>query len=161
MAKQLTPAERDVLAKQNIDAATGVVTSNTYGKAAHEGAVKDMLDAIPDVLDPLQRLQHARAAGRFSAPLSPLATPPAAYLGLQVRAAQLWSEAIRAMAAHPHYVKQVDVEIQRTINLSHVGSLLLDTAKQTDAGILIANAIRRQAPVVGPGRAGSRPGAHP
>lgn len=161
MAKQRTPAERNVIARQVIDGAIAVVVNNSYGKPPHERAVGIMIGAIPDLLDPLERLQEARAAGRFSAPASIHATPPTNYVALQLQAVQLWSEALRAMAAHPQHVHKVDDEVRKTIRTAHEGSLLLDTATKTDSGIVIANAIRRQPPVVGQGRAGSRPGAHP
>ncbi len=161
MPKQLTPAERDALAKQKIDAATSVITGIPYGKPGHEQAVKDMVAAVPDILDPLERMQAARTAGRFSAPMSPLFQPSASYVGLQVQATQHWSEAIRAMAAHPQHAARVEHEIIRTVNMTHQGSLLLDTATKTDGKQLIANATARRPPQVGPGRAGSRPGAHP
>lgn len=161
LAKQRTPQERNDIAQHVISAATNIIINNSFGKPQHEKAVGVILGAIPDLLDPLERLQEARAAGRFSAPASQNATPTPNYIGLQLQAVQLWSEALRAMAAHPQHVQRVDAEIRKTIRVAHAGSLLLDTATKTDAGILIANAIRRRPLIVGPGRAGSRPGATP
>ena len=159
----ITPQMRNDQAKLAIESARLAIQGNAFGTQRHEAAVGRMIAAIPDVIDPLERLQFAREAGRQSAtnPMYGSGTP--AYLGHQVQATNLWSAAIREMASHPTYFTSVKEQVGRTIRLTHVGSLIHDTAKQTDPDILLGNGLVVMAgrPPVGRGRAASRPGAHP